>query len=131
MAKMNELYTKVANDTGLQQKLSAILKGEAAAGEAGTQEKLLAFAADAGFAVTVEEMQAFFRDGAETSMRDLSQNELDMVAGGKAELGLFASICTLGLACAIMSASAEATQAILTSESGGCADILNSDFPRF
>jgi hypothetical protein len=48
-------------------------------------------------------MQTFFKGLAENDKKDLSDAELDMVAGGKSQGWYFASIATLGLSCAIAS----------------------------
>lgn len=79
MTKMKELYEKVAADSTLQDKLATIMKGAEEAGEEATEEKLLAFAKDAGYDVTLDEMREFFKqEGLE-----LSEADLDGVAGGK------------------------------------------------
>ena len=68
MSSMHDLYTKVAEDPILQQKFSLIMaEAEQAgqiddpSGQAATEEKLLAFAREAGFEVSIAEMQAFFQ----------------------------------------------------------------------
>lgn len=85
MSKMKELYEKVAADSALQAKFAEILKNAEAAGEAATKEKLTAFAREAGYDISIEEMQEFFGELAESKERDLSDAELDQVAGGKGE----------------------------------------------
>ena len=103
MGKMKELYEKVANDSALQAKFNAIINDAEKAGEAVTGEKLMAFAKDAGFEVTLDEMKEFFKELAEKSKDELSEVELDMVAGGKSVGGIFTvigSVVTLGGSCA-------------------------------
>ncbi len=85
MSKMKELYEKVAADSTLRDKFSAIMKDSQEAGEAATNEKLVAFAKDAGYVVTQDEMRQFFKELAESKKGELSAAELDMVAGGKGE----------------------------------------------
>lgn len=100
---MKELYEKVAKDSTLQSKLDAIISDAEKAGEAATGEKLLAFAKEAGFEVTLDEMKEFFKALAEKSKDELSELELDMVAGGKSVGGIFTvigSVATLGASCA-------------------------------
>jgi predicted ribosomally synthesized peptide with nif11-like leader len=115
MGKMQELYEKVAKDGDLQEKFNAIMNESEKAGEAATGEKLIAFAKDAGFDATLDEMQDFFKKLAESNEGELSDAELDMVAGGKSRGGIFniiGSAATLGLGCAIGSAQAELAHAI-------------------
>jgi predicted ribosomally synthesized peptide with nif11-like leader len=110
MDKMNQLYEKVAADSVLQAKFNAILSDAEKAGEAVTGEKLAAFAKEAGFVVTPEEMQAFFKKLSEKKEGELSDVELDMVAGGKSLSGifhLFTSAATVGVSCATNSAIEE------------------------
>lgn len=85
MSKMKELYEKVAADSTLQAKFAAIMKGAEEAGEEATNAKLEAFAKDAGAEVTLDEMRQFFKELAEPNKGELSDVELDMVAGGKGE----------------------------------------------
>lgn len=106
MDQMKELYDKVAKDSALQEKLSAILKGAEQAGEAATKEKLTAFAKGAGFDVTLAEMQDFFKKLAEKKEGQLSDSELDMVAGGKAGvMPVVSSTISMGVTCATGSAA--------------------------
>lgn len=83
MEKMKELYQKVAKDPNLQAKFSDILDQAEQAGAAETEKKLLAFAKEQGFDVSIMEMHEFFKSMAESSSDELSETELDMVAGGK------------------------------------------------
>ena len=107
MDKMKQLYEKVAGDSALQAKFNAILNDAEKAGEAATGEKLAAFAKEAGYDVSIDEMKAFFTNLAEKDKGQLSDVELDMVAGGKTGIGIAYSIATLGIGCAIMSAAQE------------------------
>lgn len=93
MDKMKELYAKVAGDAALQAKFAEIMKDAEAAGEA-TKEKLAAFAKEAGFEVSFDEAQEFFKTLSEKKEGALSDAELDMVAGGKCSTAT--SILTLG-----------------------------------
>jgi predicted ribosomally synthesized peptide with nif11-like leader len=99
MSQAKELYIKVSNDTALQEEFTEIMKSAEEAGEEATKEKLIAFVKDAGYDITIEEMQAFFKDLAEHGKDELSDAELDMVAGGKAEIGLVVSFVSLGFLC--------------------------------
>ena len=99
MEKMKELYEKVAKDAALQAKLNAILKDAEQAGEAATGEKLTAFAKEAGFDATLAEMQEFFKKLAEKKEGELSESELDMVAGGKDGDDVANSVLSIGIGC--------------------------------
>lgn len=101
MEKMKELYEKVAGDSGLQAKFAEIMKDAAE----GTTEKLVGFAKEAGYDVSIKEAQEFFKALTEQKDGSLSNAELDMVAGGKRLNleGVAASIFSFGLYCAITS----------------------------
>lgn len=99
MSKMKELYEKVAADSTLQNKFAAIMEGAEKAGEETTNAKLLAFAKEAGYDVTLEEMQTFFKGLTENSTRDLSDAELDMAAGGRSQGWYFLSIPSFRFGC--------------------------------
>jgi predicted ribosomally synthesized peptide with nif11-like leader len=103
MKQMEELYRKVADDTVLQAKLATAMKDADKVGEYAAKQNLTAFAKDAGYDIKMEEMQAFFKDLAEKETEELSDAELDMVAGGKSQGYLVASIMSIGFACAIAS----------------------------
>lgn len=115
MSKMKELYEKVAADSALQAKFAAIMKDTKAAGEAAAKERLTAFAKEAGYDITMEEMQEFFKGLTESKEGALSDTELDQVAGGKNPEGIELSIITIGLGCALVSIVGEAIR------SGDCA----------
>ena len=83
MSQMKALYEKVAADLTLQAKFKSIMEGAKEAGEEATGQALLAFAKEAGFPLGLEEIQTFFREATEQQEGELSDQELDMVAGGK------------------------------------------------
>lgn len=117
MTQMKELYEKVATDADLQKKFGEILSEGEKAGKEATEDKLLAFAKDAGYSLSIAEMQEFFKELEKNQKGELSDLELDMVAGGKSERGswhIVESVLTLGISCAIGSASEEIVR------SGGC-----------
>ena len=99
MEKMKELYEKVAKDAALQAKLNGILKNAEQAGEAATGEKLTAFAKEAGYEVCFDEAKEFFKELAEKKEGELSESELDMVAGGKSGGEVAVSIWWMGTNC--------------------------------
>lgn len=106
MSQMKELYEKVAKDGALQEKLNVILKEAEEAGQEETNTKLVAFAKDAGFDPSIQEMQEFFAGLAAKRDGELSNLELDMVAGGKSEggtLNVLVSVFSFGIGCAITS----------------------------
>jgi predicted ribosomally synthesized peptide with nif11-like leader len=86
MEKMKELYQKVAADPILRNKYKTILQetGKTEADE--NEKKLLAFAKEAGYDVTFSEMLDFFKDMSDPDAGELSESELDMVAGGKGNI---------------------------------------------
>lgn len=92
MDEMKKLYAKVAKSPMLQRKIIWIANEAPEAGYKKTKERLLDFAADAGFDVTIEEIKTFFQELAEREKAkadekqqiELTETELDMVAGGKA-----------------------------------------------
>lgn len=109
MSRMQELYETVAADSVLQSKFAEILKDAEMAEESVTNGKLIEFAKESGYDVTLDEMKDFFQAMAETENGVLGEAELDMVAGGKSELGhqtAAYSITTMGLGCAAVSALA-------------------------
>ena len=99
MEKMKELYAKVAGDSALQAKFEKIMKDAEKAGDAKTSEKLTAFAKEAGYDVTLKEMQAFFNNLAEKAEGEVSEEELDMVAGGKSTGQILYSVGTVAYGC--------------------------------
>jgi predicted ribosomally synthesized peptide with nif11-like leader len=110
MFQMQELYEKVAKNGTLQAKFSKIMQEAETLGEEATREKLIAFAKEEGYDVTLEEMQTLFKDLAGNKEGALSDAELDMVAGGKssnATKAIFISVASFGLGCAIGSAVLE------------------------
>ena len=111
MEKMQELYEKVSKDEALQAKFAEISNNAEKTGEEATSQKLIAFAKEVGYEVTTEEIKAFFQNMLEKQSGSLSDAELDMVAGGKSVQGtilVILSVATLGISCAITSASVEA-----------------------
>lgn len=108
MEKMKELYQKVVKDTTLQEKFNQIMSDAKNAGEEATGTKLVLFAKEAGYEVTLEEMQEFFKSMTEKSEEELSELELDMVAGGKGKVGVMpvvSSVISMGVTCATGSAA--------------------------
>ena len=118
---MKELYDKVARDPILQQKYSNIMADAEQAGQAATEENLLTFAREVGFEVSIEEMRAFFQGMASQAEGELSDAELDQVAGGKSfvgGIGVFVTVLTFGTVCGVASAISE------IAESGGCSKLF-------
>lgn len=102
---MKKLYEKVAADSALQVRFEVIIRAAEKDGKEATEAKLLAFAKEAGFEVTIEEANEFFKTLSEDQKGELSESELDMVAGGKG--GVFLSVGTLGFMCAVGSVLSE------------------------
>lgn len=107
---MKQLFEKVAQDAQLLTKFGQILSDAKEDGEEATNDHLVAFAKEAGFVISIVEMQEFFQGMKEKSEAELSDQELDLVAGGKSDQGNFiiatTSVFTLGIACALASAGA-------------------------
>lgn len=82
MEEMRELYEKVAKSPMLQKKLTWIAGEAAAAGRKKTRERLIDFMKEAGFDISIEDMRAFFSDRAEKRQTELTETELETVAGG-------------------------------------------------
>jgi predicted ribosomally synthesized peptide with nif11-like leader len=115
MNDMEKMYQKVAEDSELQQKFSDIMSDAEKAGEAETKSKLIAFAGEAGFEISIEEMSQFFAEKIQNGAGELSETELDMVAGGKSSTGfacVMMTILTVGTYCAMRSAVTAALNAI-------------------
>jgi len=96
---MKELYWKVAADSVLQDKFAEIVRNAENENKETVAEKLVEFAKESGYEATIEELKAFLeREG------ELSDSELDMVAGGKSQNGrgnVIGSVFTLGITCAV------------------------------
>lgn len=104
MDKMKELYKKVASDSKLQEKISQILNNAEKVDAEITEEKLKNFAKEAGYEVEVADMQQFIKENILEKQGELSDTELDAVAGGKLDgSAIGCSICSLGFSCALAS----------------------------
>ena len=104
MSKMNELYSKVSKDGMLQAKFAELMKKTEGQDETTIGEQAVAFAKELGFDVTAEEVAAFFKELETPKAGELSDEDLDMVAGGKSsdgEVNVRLSVYTLGLYCAL------------------------------
>ncbi len=99
MEKMKELYEKVAKDSALQARFNTIMSDAEKAGESATGEKLKAFAKEVGFEVDLDEMKAFFRELTAKGKGELTDSDLDMVAGGKGGGDVVNSIWSIGIGC--------------------------------
>lgn len=118
MSKMQELYNKAAKDPALQEKFNQILTEKEKDGDKGTEEKLLQFAKREGYEISIEEMKAFFEGMVTKEQGELSDTELDQVAGGKSTQGtmsIYLSVISVGTVCALGSAIAE-----IVYPGGGC-----------
>ncbi len=62
MSKLNELYMKVLADSSLQAKFLEIIKDLETVGREVIGERLVVFAKEAGYDVTVEEIAAFIEN---------------------------------------------------------------------
>ena len=104
---IKDLYQKVAADSTLLEKFQAIQKDAEAVGREATEAKLIAFAKEAGYDVTMKDAAEYFRELAEKGQSgELSETELDLVAGGKSGWGIAAIVttaATLGAGCFMVS----------------------------
>lgn len=103
MTAMQQLYDKVTSDASLQAKLSAIFHDASEA----TKEKLIEFAKDSGFDISIEELEQFLIESSQPKVGELSDEDLDLVAGGKGSLELAISIGGVGVGCLMFSAITE------------------------
>lgn len=87
MSIMEKLYQKVAADGELQLKLSEIIKDAENADKEKTEGKLTDFARTAGYDISLEEMITFLEHYNEKSSDELTDMELEAVAGGKSQTG--------------------------------------------
>ena len=85
MEKMRELYQKVNGNEALRSKFAEIINNAQEAGSTETANKLLAFAKDVGYDISIAEMQEFFKEMEESRNGELDENGLDQVAGGKGD----------------------------------------------
>jgi predicted ribosomally synthesized peptide with nif11-like leader len=118
MEKMKELYQKVAADANLQSKFSTIIQDAEKAGAEETGKKLLAFAKEAGYDIEISEMQEFFSDLAEQKNKELSETELDMVAGGKSVDINWGQVAGTTIAIASLTAGATVVGALVVAGCG-------------
>ncbi len=82
MNAMKDLYLKVAADEVLQEKVSNIFKDAGEDADA-AGAKLVEFAKEEGYDVTMEEITEFFTSLSETPDKPLNDEDLEAVAGGK------------------------------------------------
>lgn len=85
MSQMKELYEKVARDPELQAKFITILQETERDGMELSEQKLISLSKEAGFDVTLDEMQHYLQEMTPKADGELSDAELDLVAGGKGE----------------------------------------------
>lgn len=107
MSGMKALYEKVAGNSVLQARFGQILIQSEQAGKEATEEKLAAFAKEQGFDLSLSEMTEFFQSLSNKEQGELSDLELDLVAGGKSLGGMVniaQSVLTVGFGCIAQSA---------------------------
>ena len=120
MSQIKELYEKVSKDAILQEKVTQIMKDAEQTGQDATEAKLVEFAKNVGYDISISEMQEFFQSLTAKKDGELSDLELDMVAGGKAGTGFIVmSVLTFGIMCAAVSIGGE------ISSGGGCERLGN------
>ncbi|MDD4565944.1 MAG: Nif11-like leader peptide family RiPP precursor [Eubacteriales bacterium] len=82
MEEIKVFYEKVSKSPMLRKKLIWIADEATIAGQKKTKERLIDFVKDAGFDITIEEMRDFFADLAEKKNAEMTDAELETVAGG-------------------------------------------------
>ena len=107
MDKIKELYEKVAASSELQAKLKDILTKANEKSEQDLNRVLLNFAAEAGYEITEKEVAEYIAQHAEKNQGELSDLELDSVAGGKNGADIAISVMTVGYGCAAISVGLE------------------------
>jgi predicted ribosomally synthesized peptide with nif11-like leader len=92
-------YEKVRADQGLQQKIGERAKGDPAEMETA----IIKVAEENGYPFTLEEMRTVLKETAEKALKsvELSDAELEVVAGGTKGAWIGYSIVSFGTACAI------------------------------
>lgn len=127
LSEMKEFYVKVSGDSELKQEVQALLMQASEVGEEETNRRMIAFAQNAGYQISIEEMKSYFLALAAEKTGVLSDDELDQVAGGKSsreEQLILVSIGTVGIGCGIASALGAINDV-------SCAEqIKDSDDPR-
>ena len=101
MKQMQELYNKTAQSEELQEKLTAILKDAKKDGKETFEAKLTGFAKEAGYDLSLRDLMEFIdRLPAKEKDTELTEAELDLVAGGKSANGvmnIIGNVLTLGV----------------------------------
>lgn len=105
MEKAREFYEKVNSDKVLQQKIGELVKEDPK--QMGSI--IIKTAKENGFEFNEEEMKTFMAEKAKTvnSGQELSDNQLESVAGGGKSDWIVESIASIGTACAVSAASRE------------------------
>jgi hypothetical protein len=108
MKPIEELYEKVAKNPSLQAEFTSMVKQGETDGPEAKMDRMLSFAKGLGYPVNAEEVTDFFEQLANQTERELSDAELDMVAGGKSAGGAFTiaiSVFSAGVLCVMESMS--------------------------
>ena len=110
MENAKKFYEKVSADKGLQQKIGQLVKED----PKGIEGIIIKTAKENGFEFSEEEMKAFFAEQAKTAnpFGELSDSELESVAGGSKGNWIVNSMTNLGIYCA--------ATAIVKAAGGGC-----------
>lgn len=99
MGNMKEIFDAVSNDSNLQSKFKEVIRKSEGVGQEEAERNLRAFAKDAGFEVTTDDIVSFSKELTGTNA-ELSELELDMVAGGKSDIAkVIVSVLSFGINC--------------------------------
>lgn len=99
MGNLKEIFDAVSNDRNLQSKFKEVIRKSEGVGQEEAERNLRAFAKDAGFEVTTDDIVSFSKELTGTNA-ELSELELDMVAGGKSDIAkVIVSVLSFGINC--------------------------------
>jgi predicted ribosomally synthesized peptide with nif11-like leader len=82
MSKIHDFFEKVGENQELQTKLIKIISDAEQAGETEIGTKIIDFASEAGFDITIDELREYFKEMAGSEDGSLSDSELNMISGG-------------------------------------------------
>ena len=116
MENARKFYEKVSTDKVLQQKVGQLIKEDPKKMGA----VIIKTAKENGFEFTEEEMKAFMTEKAKlvNPGQELSDSELESVAGGAKRHWIVESIASIGTSCAVSAASREALDGCSLDEKG-------------
>lgn len=106
MKPLQELYEKIAREPSLQKEFLSLLNQKEQEKKEVYMDRIVSFAKEQGYLVTAFEVDAFLQELANPAEGELSDAQLDMVAGGKSVGGAFTiamSVFSAGILCVMKS----------------------------